>query len=82
MSLETLESDGPFEPSFLAEMVMVYNIFHSCWGGIKLVEPREKVQQDQERATSVQDPTHSPPWWATCCVNRERHCDQTAILQM
>jgi hypothetical protein len=24
-SLETLESDGPFEPSFLANMVMVYN---------------------------------------------------------
>jgi hypothetical protein len=31
-SLETLESDGPFEPSFLANMVMVYNILHSCWG--------------------------------------------------
>ncbi len=31
-SLETLESDGPFEPSFLANMVMVYNVFHACWG--------------------------------------------------
>jgi hypothetical protein len=31
-SLETLESDGPFEPSFLANMVMVYNILHACWG--------------------------------------------------
>jgi hypothetical protein len=31
-SLETLESDGPFEPSFLADMVMVYNILHACWG--------------------------------------------------
>ncbi len=31
-SLETLESDGPFEPSFLADMVMAYNILHACWG--------------------------------------------------
>ncbi len=31
-SLETLESDGPFEPSFLADMVMVYNLLHACWG--------------------------------------------------
>ncbi len=31
-SLETLESDGPFEPSFLANMVTVYNILHACWG--------------------------------------------------
>jgi hypothetical protein len=29
-SLETLESDGPFEPSFLANMVMVYNVLHAC----------------------------------------------------
>ncbi len=47
------------------------------------VEPREEeVQQDQERATSVQDLAHSPPWWATRCVNRECHHDQTAILQV
>jgi hypothetical protein len=32
VSLETLESDRPFEPSFLADMVMVYNVFHACWG--------------------------------------------------
>jgi hypothetical protein len=31
-SLETLETDGPFEPSFLADMATVYNILHSCWG--------------------------------------------------
>jgi hypothetical protein len=31
-SLETLESDGPFEPSFLANMVTVYNFLHACWG--------------------------------------------------
>ncbi len=31
-SLETLESDGPFEPSFLANMVMVYNVLHAYWG--------------------------------------------------
>jgi hypothetical protein len=33
-SLETLESDGPFEPSFLVKMVTVY---------IKLVEPGEEI---------------------------------------
>jgi hypothetical protein len=31
-SLETLESDGPFEPNFLADMVMAYNVLHTCWG--------------------------------------------------
>ncbi len=31
-SLETLESDGPFEPSFLANMVTAYNVLHACWG--------------------------------------------------
>jgi hypothetical protein len=31
-SLETLESDGRFEHSFLANMVMVYSILHACWG--------------------------------------------------
>jgi hypothetical protein len=31
-SPETLESDGPFEPSFQANMVMVYNVLHACWG--------------------------------------------------
>jgi hypothetical protein len=31
-SLETLENDGPFEPSFLANTVTVYNILHACWG--------------------------------------------------
>jgi hypothetical protein len=31
-SLETLESDRPFEPSFLANIVMVYNVLHTCWG--------------------------------------------------
>jgi hypothetical protein len=31
-SLETLENDGPFEPSFLANMVTVYNVLHACWG--------------------------------------------------
>ncbi len=29
-SLEILESDGPFEPSFLANMVTVYNVLHAC----------------------------------------------------
>jgi hypothetical protein len=31
-SLETLDSDGPSEPSFLANMVTVYNVFYACWG--------------------------------------------------
>ncbi len=31
-SRETLETDGPFLPSFLANMATVYNILHSCWG--------------------------------------------------
>jgi hypothetical protein len=31
-SLETLESDKTFEPSFLANMVTVYNVLHACWG--------------------------------------------------
>ncbi len=31
-SLETLESDRPFELSFLADMVTVYNVLHACWG--------------------------------------------------
>ena len=31
-SLETLESDRPFEPSFLANMVMDNNVLHACWG--------------------------------------------------
>jgi hypothetical protein len=31
-SLETLESDRPFEPSFLTNMAMVYNILNFCWG--------------------------------------------------
>jgi hypothetical protein len=29
-SLETLDSDGPFEPSFLVDMVTVYNVLHAC----------------------------------------------------
>jgi hypothetical protein len=30
-SLKTLESNGPFEPNFLADMVRVYNVLHACW---------------------------------------------------
>ncbi len=30
-SLETLQTDGPFESSFLAHMATVYNILHSYW---------------------------------------------------
>ncbi len=32
LQFKTLESDGPFERSFLANMVMVYNVHHACWG--------------------------------------------------
>jgi hypothetical protein len=31
-NLETLYSDGSFEPSFLSNMVMVSNVLHACWG--------------------------------------------------
>jgi hypothetical protein len=31
-SLVSLETDRPFKPSFLANMVRVYNILHSYWG--------------------------------------------------
>ncbi len=31
-SLETLESNRPFEPNFLADMITVYNVLHACWG--------------------------------------------------
>jgi hypothetical protein len=31
-NLVTLESDGPFEPSFLANMVTIYNVLNACWG--------------------------------------------------
>ncbi len=31
-SLETLESEGPFEPTFMADMVLVFHILHACWG--------------------------------------------------
>jgi hypothetical protein len=31
-SLETLETYGPFKPSFLADMATVYNTLHYCWG--------------------------------------------------
>ncbi len=31
-SLETLENEGPFEPTFMAEMVLVYDVLHACWG--------------------------------------------------
>jgi hypothetical protein len=31
-SLETLESEGPFEPTFMADMVSVFHILHACWG--------------------------------------------------
>jgi hypothetical protein len=33
-SLETLDSDGPFEPSFLADMVTVYNVLYAFWGNL------------------------------------------------
>jgi hypothetical protein len=31
-SLETLESEGPFELTFMADMVAVFHILHACWG--------------------------------------------------
>ena len=31
-SLETLENEGPFETAFMADMALVYNVLHACWG--------------------------------------------------
>jgi len=31
-SLETLENEGPFKPAFMADMALVYNVLHACWG--------------------------------------------------
>jgi hypothetical protein len=36
-SLETLESEGPFEPTFLADMVSVYHILHACCVGVYII---------------------------------------------
>jgi hypothetical protein len=44
-SLETLESDEPFEPSFLANMVMVYNVLHACWGKSSLWSHMKKFSK-------------------------------------
>ena len=27
---ETLENEGPFKPAFMADMVLVYNVLHTC----------------------------------------------------
>ena len=32
VSFKILESDGPFEPTFLSDMVLVFNVLHACWG--------------------------------------------------
>jgi hypothetical protein len=29
---ETLESEGPFEPAFMADMALVYDVLHASWG--------------------------------------------------
>jgi hypothetical protein len=44
-SLETLETDGPFEPSFLANMAKVYSILHSCWGKSSWWHPVKKFSK-------------------------------------
>ena len=31
-SLETLESEGPFEPAFMADMAIVFDVLHASWG--------------------------------------------------
>jgi hypothetical protein len=31
-SLETLELEGAFDPTFLGDMVKAYNVLHTCWG--------------------------------------------------
>jgi hypothetical protein len=44
-SLETLESDGPFEPSFLANMVTVYNVLHGHVKKFSKTKNRGQVYQ-------------------------------------
>jgi len=31
-SLETLESEGPFKPAFMADMALVFDVLHASWG--------------------------------------------------
>jgi len=31
-SLDTLKNEGPFEPAFMADMILVFDILHACWG--------------------------------------------------
>ncbi len=44
-SLETLETDGPFKPCFLADMATVYNILHSCWGKLNWWHHMKKLSK-------------------------------------
>ncbi len=44
-SLETLKSDRPFEPSFLADMVTVYNVLHACWGKLSWWSHVKKISK-------------------------------------
>ncbi len=48
-SLETLESYGPFEPTFLAHMVTVYNVLHVCWGKSSLWSHVKKFSKTKSR---------------------------------
>ena len=48
-SLETLETDRPFEPSFLTNMAMVYNILHSCWGKLSWWHHVKKFSKTKNR---------------------------------
>jgi hypothetical protein len=48
-SLETLENEGPFEPTFLADMVSVFHILHACWGKSSWWTHMKKVKGKNSR---------------------------------
>ncbi len=49
VSLETLESDGLFEPSFLANMFKVYKVLHACWGELSWWSHVKKFSKTKNR---------------------------------
>jgi hypothetical protein len=78
-SLETLETDGPFEPSFLADMAMVYNILHSCWGKsswwhhVKMFSKTKNGQQVYRALHTL---------LLGRCLDWECHLHQAAVFQV
>jgi hypothetical protein len=82
VSLETLETDRPFEPSFLANMATVYNVLHSCWGKSSWWHHVKKLSKTKNGRQVYRTLHTLLLWQATSCLNRERHLYQAAILQI